>query len=161
VSVMFAFWIISLLTAPLMAGENGPALSAILGIAIAFFFNVVPELLYQGGSRSFALLMESGRFMLAHPVVWMLPNLLFAAVALSATGQLAVQHPAELLVLFGRLLSSPMAMAAVLLSVPKWVIPLALLGVHFVMVFRGILFAELSTGGGNARLRAFQASMRR
>jgi hypothetical protein len=29
------------------------------------------------------------------------------------------------------------------------------------MVFRGLLFKELVSGGGNARLRAFQAAMRR
>jgi hypothetical protein len=161
VSVMFAFWIISIVTGPALSSPNGPALSAIIGIAIAFFFNVVPELLYQGSSRSFALLLESGRFMLAHPVVWLLPNVVFAGVALALSGQLAVQEPAELLVIFGRLFSSPLSAASLLLAFPRWAIPIAIVALHYLMVFRGVLFAELSSGGGNARLRAFQASMRR
>src|SRR5689334_2416306 len=86
ISVMFAFWIIGYLvrfvvgaasqTAP---QANPAALSAIFGIAMAFFFNAVPELLYQGNTRSFALLLSSARFMLANPVAWLLPNLVFAA----------------------------------------------------------------------------------
>jgi hypothetical protein len=161
VSVMFAFWIISLLTSPLTNSPDGPKLTAILGIAMAFFFNVVPELLYQGNTRSFSLLLESARFMLAHPVVWLLPNLVFAGVALGASGQLNVQHPAELLVLFGSFFSSPMMAAGLLMGMPRWALPLLLIGLHYAMVFRGILFSELQGGGGNARLRAFQAQMRR
>jgi hypothetical protein len=43
---------------------------------------------------------------------------------------------------------------------PLWSLPLVLAALHFVMVFRGVLFTELASGGGNARLRAFQAKMR-
>ena len=161
VSVMFAFWIISFLTAPLAAGENGPAVSGILAVAIGFFFNAVPELLYQGRSRSFALLLDSARFMLAHPLVWLLPNLAFAAIALGASGQLHVQHPGELLVVFSGFFASPMSAVQVFANIPIWAWPIALGGVHFVMVFRGTLFAALTTGGGNTRLRAFQAAQRR
>jgi hypothetical protein len=160
VSVMFAFWIISFLTAPLATGDNGVAISGILALAIAFFFNAVPELLYQGRSRSFALLMDSARFMLAHPLVWLLPNLAFAAIALGATGQLRVQHPGELLVVFSSFFSSPLSAAAIFAGLPKWALPLALVAVHFIMVFRGTLFAALISSGGNARLRAFQAAQR-
>jgi hypothetical protein len=156
-SVMFAFWIIGLVTGPLEKGPNGTAVAAILGFAMAFFFNAVPELLYLGHSRSFALLMDSARFMTAHPVVWLLPNILFAAVALGASGNLAVHHPAEVLLLFGSIFSSP---GSVLGKLPLWSLPLVLAGLHFVMVFRGVLFTELAAGGGNARLRAFQAKMR-
>jgi hypothetical protein len=161
VSVMFAFWIISFLTAPLAAGDNGVAIAGILAVAIAFFFNAVPELLYQGRSRSFALLMDSARFMVANPLVWLLPNLAFAAIALGATGQLRVQHPGELLVVFGSFFSSPLTALGVIAGIPPWAWALALIGVHFVMVFRGTLFAALVSGGGNARLRAFQAAQRR
>ena len=82
ISVMFAFWIISFVTGPFVRGPNGPAAAAIIGFAIAFFFNAVPELLYQGSSRSFALLLDSARFMFRFPVVWLLPNVLFAALGL-------------------------------------------------------------------------------
>jgi hypothetical protein len=162
ISVMFAFWIISFLTRPLTSGPNGAALSAILGLGMAFFFNVVPELLYQGQSRSFGLLLQSGRFMVAHPVVWLLPNVVFAAIALAASGQLrAVHHLAEALIAFGNTFSSPAGVAGIFIGLPLWALPIALFGLHFVMVFRGILFHEISTGGANPRLRAFQAAQRR
>jgi hypothetical protein len=130
---------------------------------MAFFFNVVPELLYQGRSRSFALLMDSARFMFAHPVLWLLPNVVFAGIALYASGQLrAVHHPAELLIAFGNTFSSPAGVARVFVGIPRWGLPIALCALHFVMVFRGILFHEVVSGtGGNARLRAFQNALRR
>jgi hypothetical protein len=161
ISVMFAFWIISLVTTPLMAGPNGPAAAGVIGFAIAFFFNPVPELLYQGSSRSFALLMDSARFMFRFPVVWLLPNILFAALALYASGHLAVvHHPAELLILFGSTFSSPAGVATIFTALPRWSLPIALFVLHYVMIFRGLLFRALQTGGGNARLRAFQAKLR-
>lgn len=160
ISVMFAFWIISLLMQPALASAEGARIGAIFGIAIAFFFNPVPELLYQGHSRSFALLIDSGRFMVAHPVVWLLPNLVFASLLLWPTGQLAVKHPVELLLVFGSTFSSPLGLGVMAAAWPMWAWPLVLFGLHYAMIFRGILFRELSQGGGNTRLRAFQAKMR-
>jgi len=160
ISVMFAFWIIALLTGPLIRGPNEVAMSAIIGFAMAFFFNAVPELLYQGSSRSFSLLMDSARFMFRFPVVWLLPNVVFAALALVASGRFDVKHPAEVLILFGSTFSSPAGIASLFIGLPRWALPIALAALHYVMIFRGILFRELVSGGGNARLRAFQAKMR-
>jgi hypothetical protein len=160
ISVMFAFWIISIVTTPLTSGASGRAAAGVIGFASAFFFNVVPEMLYQGRSRSFALLMDSARFMFRFPVVWLLPNILFAAVALWAAGLLQqITHPAEGLLLFGAIFSGG-GLLQVFWGIPHWAIPIALAGVHYVMIFRGLLFRELVSGGGNARLRAFQAKMR-
>jgi hypothetical protein len=161
VSVMFAFWIISLLLGPALRGPDGERVAAVFGLAVAFFFNAVPELLYQGHSRSFALLIDSGRFMVAHPVVWMLPNLLFASLLLLPTGSLAVSHPAELLLVFGNTFSSPLGLVTMVAAWPVWTWPLILFGLHYVMVFRGLLFQQLSSGSDNARLRAFKAKMQR
>jgi hypothetical protein len=160
ISVMFAFWIIGLLTGPLVRGPNGPAAAAMIGFAMAFFFNVVPELLYQGHSRSFGLLMDSARFMFKFPVVWLLPNIVFATLGLVASGRFDVKHPAEVLILFGNTFSSPMGIASIFTRLPYWALPIALAVLHYVMIFRGILFRELVSGGGNTRLRAFQAKMR-
>jgi hypothetical protein len=160
ISVMFAFWVISLLMGPALRGAQGERVAAVFGLAVAFFFNAVPELLYQGQSRSFALLVASGRFMVAHPVVWLLPNLVFAALLLLPTGRLAVSHPAELLLVFGSTFSSPLGLVSMIAAWPTWTWPLILFGLHYAMVFRGLLFQSLSSGGGNARLRAFQAKMR-
>lgn len=159
ISVMFAFWLITMLTAPLLAGPRGPALSAILGFAMAFFFNAVPELLYQGNNRSFGLLIDSAKFVMDHPVAWMFPNVLFAALVLLARGELHFQHPVELLIAFGATFSSPLGVAR-LLDGPLWSIPLALLFLHFAMIFRGLLFRELQSGNANPRLREFQRRMR-
>ena len=160
ISVMFAFWIIALLTGPIVRGPNGLAAGAIIGFAMAFFFNAVPELLYQGQSRSFGLLMDSARFMFRFPVVWLLPNLVFAALALAASGRLDFNHPAEVLILFGTTFGSPAGIAGLFTRLPLWALPIAVAALHYVMIFRGILFRELVSGGGNARLRAFQAKMR-
>ena len=160
ISVMFAFWIISIVTTQLTQGPNGPAAAGVIGFAIAFFFNPVPELLYQGSSRSFALLMDSARFMFRFPVVWLLPNILFAALGLYASGHLVFHHPAELLILFGSTFSSPAGVATIFTDLPRWSLPIALFVLHYVMIFRGLLFRALQTGGGNARLRAFQAKLR-
>jgi hypothetical protein len=116
---MFAFWVISLATTPFIQGPNARAASAIIGFAIAFFFNAVPELLYQGNSRSFALLLDSARFMFRFPVVWLLPNILLAALGLFASGRLNVEHPAELLILFGNTFPRPWASPR-LPGLPYW-----------------------------------------
>jgi hypothetical protein len=159
ISVMFAFWIISLLMGPALRGPEGERVAAVFGIAVAFFFNAVPELLYQGHSRSFALLIESGRFMIANPVVWLLPNLVFASLLLLPTGRLAVNHPGELLLVFGNSFSSPLGLVGMVTAWPIWSWPLILFGLHYAMVFRGILFQRLSSGSDNARMRAFRAKM--
>jgi len=160
ISVMFAFWIISFLITPLTKGPNGPAAAGVIGFAMAFFFNPVPELLYQGNSRSFSLLLDSARFMFRFPVIWLVPNLVFAALGLFASGRIAINHPAELLILFGNTFSSPAGVAAIFTGLPRWALPIALFVLHYVMIFRGLLFRELQAGGGNARLRAFQAKLR-
>ena len=95
ISVMFALWIIGLLVMLLVrgAGDRGDAIAAMVGLAMAFFLNPVPELIYLGRSRSFDLLLESARFVMANPVVWFLPNLVFAFLLLLPTGALAVSQP--------------------------------------------------------------------
>jgi len=95
-------------------------------------------------------------------VVWLLPNLLFAAAALAASGRLAFHNPAEVLIAFGNTFSSPAGVAMLVGGLPVWALPIALALLHYVMVFRGVLFKELTSGAGagNARLRAFQAQLR-
>ena len=156
VSVMFAFWMISLLTQPLLQGPRGPAFAAIIGLTIGFFFNAVPELLYQGSSRSFSLLADSGRFMTAHPAVWLLPNLLVVFLAFWLTGSIDLSQPQTLLVTFAYTFSSPMYLVGLLLNFPIWAIPLVIIFAHAFMIFRGLLFRELSRGGANRRLEAFR-----
>jgi hypothetical protein len=156
ISVMFALWIIGLLVSLIVggAGERGDAIAAMVALAMAFFLNPVPELIYLGRSRSFELLLESARFVRANPLVWFVPNLLFALALLAPTGALSVAHPGELLLVFTSVFS-PGGLAAAFSMLPLWLLPLLLLLVHYAMVFRGLLFEGLS--GGSARRRAWQA----
>jgi hypothetical protein len=159
ISVMFAFWIIGFASSTVVssAGPQGVAMQAIISITIAVFFNTVPELLYQGGSRSFGLLMDSARFVTKHWTTWLPPNLLFAALALAPTGALSVQHPGDLILRFADVFSVT-GLMMLLQRLPLWMWPLLLLWLHFAMVYRGILYKELSHS--NPRLRAFQAAQR-
>jgi hypothetical protein len=159
ISVRFALWILGFLITPLVAGagENGLAVAAMIGLAMAFFLNPVPEMIYQGNTRSFALLLESARFVLANPIAWFLPNVLFAVLLLAPTGGLSVGQPGELLLVFSQVFSQE-GLIDVAVRLPLWALPLFLAFLHYVMVFRGLLFQNLRTG--SARQRAWQAQMR-
>lgn len=160
VNVLFVFWIIGFVVDAVTVGAHARAIAAILGLAMAVFFNVIPELLYQGSTHSFGLFVDSSRFVSEHPLAWFLPNLIFAAAALGATGQLSVQHPVELLLAFSNVFSSPLAAVGLIGQLPLWMLAFGLFGFHFVMLFRGLLFRELSSGASNARMRAFRAKLR-
>jgi hypothetical protein len=161
ISVMFALWIIGFVVDALVggAGDNGPAIAAMVALAMAFFLNPAPEMIYLGEARSFRLLLESSNFVLAHPVAWFLPNLIFAVAVLAPTGLLSVSQPGELLLVFSSIFSIRGVMS-LFASVPPWAIPLLLIFFHFVMVFRGLLFQGLSAGS-NPRRRQWEALNRR
>jgi hypothetical protein len=156
ISVLFAFWVLDLairyVLAP-AAGPKAPIVIALVGLATAVFFNPVPELLYQGTSRSFLLLADAVRFVSRHGLEWLIPNLLFAAALLAPLGKL--HGPAGQVVLDMAQLLAPnnqgMALLALFWQAPPWLQLPMLVFVHFVMVFRGILFKELTSGGSRQR----------
>jgi hypothetical protein len=165
ISVLFAFWIIQLILTHVMApaaGTKAPIVVALSGLAMAVFFNPVPELLYQGSSRSFHLLLESGRFVSRYGLEWLVPNILFALALLAPLGLL--QGPAGLVILHVSTVMSPdnngMGLYDLFARAPLYLQLPMLLFVHFVMVFRGVLFGELTRGGG-ARQRALRGAWRR
>jgi hypothetical protein len=43
-----------------------------------------------------------------------------------------------------------------LVHAPSWWLPLVVVFAHAFMIFRGLLFRELSRGGSNRRLEAFR-----
>ncbi len=163
ISVMFALMIIGLLLGVFVqgAGQHGDAIVAMIGLAMAFFLNPLPEMIYLGKSRSFALLLDSSRFVFANPVAWFLPNLVFALIMLAPTGELAVSRPGQLLLVFSELFSPTGVMrilAKLIWSFPRvLLLPVLLLFLHYVMVFRGLLFEGLTSGG--ARRRTWQARL--
>ena len=160
VSVFFALWVIGLVVGMLknMAGPKAEAVGGVAALAAAIFFNAVPELIYQGRNRSFALLKESVNFVMEKAFVWFPPNLIFAFVILWATNTLTLSSPGELLMRLAQL-GSAGGVLAFIGGAPKWMAPLLIAFVHFVMVFRGLLFRELSTG--STRMRAYRRSMER
>jgi hypothetical protein len=157
-SAFFALWIVGIGVGVLqrMAGANGPAVLGVASLAIAIFANVLPELIYNSGSRSFAMLKESASFVMEHPVAWFAPNLLFAIVILWSTGSLTLSSPGAFLVQLSAL-GSIGGILQVIEGAPLWMAPLLIVFVHYVMVFRGLLFRELSSG--STRMRAFRRHM--
>jgi len=143
------------------AGDKAPIIVALCGLAMAVFFNPVPELLYQGSTRSFQLLYESARFVSRHGLEWLIPNIVFALALLAPLGLL--RGPAGLVVLNVSTLLSPdnngMGLYDVFSRAPLYLQLPMLVFVHFIMVFRGLLFAGLT--GGGSRQRAFRGAWKR
>lgn len=149
VSVMFAFWIINLLVSTVVSGiPKGPIIAALVGLAMAVFFNPVPELLYQSTTRSFSLLAEAARFISARGLEWLFPNLILGVLLLLPTGILHGGEPLGERVLSLTGLFSVGGLLQAILGVPLPFAPLLLVFVHWAMIFRGLLFQALTTGGG-------------
>jgi hypothetical protein len=157
-SVSFVLFLISFGVGFLAAGAGprGPALVGVAQLAMAFFFNPVPELLYNSSNRSVALLKESIDFVMAHAFAWFIPNIVFALILLAPTGPILLGNPGALLTRLASL-SSPLGAAAIIGSLPIWAAAPLIVFVHYVMVYRGLLFRELGTG--SARMRAFRRRM--
>lgn len=151
ISVMFVFWIIRLAVPYLVApmGTRAPIIVALVGVAMAVFFNPIPEVLYQGGARSFQALVDSAKFISRFGLEWLIPNLIFAAALLAPVGALR-GHPGQVVLTITSILAPDndgMGLLAVFMGAP-WFIQLPmLLFVHWVMMFRGLLWKALSSGG--------------
>jgi hypothetical protein len=119
----------------------------LVSLTMAVFFNPVPELLYfgQGRVRSFALLVESAKFISAHWPEWLAPNALFAGAILAPTGILQ-GGPFAAHLLTVQALFSLDGLVHTVMAIPLWLAPVMLLFITWAMVFRGLLFAELSSG---------------
>jgi len=152
VSVLFAFWIIDFLLGTLTRGmgQNGVIVRALAGLTMAVFFNPVPELLYRGSSRSFALLADAARFVSKHGLEWLLPNLLIAVALLAPSGILRASSMGERVLLLQSLFSAT-GVLGLMASVPLWALPILLIVIHWAMVFRGLLFGALVSGGARRR----------
>ncbi len=160
VSVLFIMWIISLVLRPIVAaaGPRGDAISGVVQLAIAIFFNAVPETLYLGGERSIQAIKKSASFVMEHPLGWFGPNLVLAFVFFWATGNLDFSSFGELVVRLSALASVQGVLTLILGAAGQlWKIPLLIVFVHFAMVFRGLLYKELGTG--SSRMRDFRRRM--
>ncbi|HEY0711145.1 MAG TPA: hypothetical protein VGF45_00605 [Polyangia bacterium] len=160
ISVMFAVWILDLLVMLIAnsAGGNGEAIAAMAALAMAFFLNPLPEMIYFQKGRSFDLLLQSMRFVLANPVAWFLPNLIFLFVILAPTGRLNFGL-GNFLLTFSQIFSLR-GLPSVFVGFPAWALPLLLLFFHYVMIFRGLLFETLASGSINPRRAAWVSQLR-
>jgi hypothetical protein len=155
--VFFLLFVISYVLGQVRAGgSSGVALAGVASLAIAVFFNALPEVIYQRGATFIGAFSESASFVTENAFAWFPPNLVFAFVILWATNTLTLSSPGELLVRLGQL-GSVSGVLRFILGSPHWMWPLLIAFVHFAMVFRGLLFRELSSG--STRMRAFRRRM--
>lgn len=156
VSVLFAFWLIGLIVEYVVApaaGQKADIVVALVGLAMAVFFNPVPELLYQGTSRSFQLLVESGGFISKHGLEWFAPNIVCAAVLMAPLGLLH-GPPGQVVLSVAELLSpnnDGMGVYNLFSRAPLYLQLPMLVFVHWLMVWRGLLFGELVRGSRRQR----------
>jgi hypothetical protein len=165
VGVLFVLWIAGFIVqfVTQMAGDHGEFVAAAYGLAVAVFLNPVPEIIYlgRGRGRTTELLLDSARFVQSHWVEWFLPNVLFGVALLAlALGREAFNFETLTVTLPGLFsLQSAYRVGNTLVRFGDlWAWPLILALVHYAMVFRGLLFREIS--GGNWRVRAFRSRTR-
>lgn len=165
-SVLFVFWIGSLVLRVVMGAMPNPeVLNMALSILLTIGLNVVPELLYQGRSRSTALLMDSLEFVQHNGPEWFPPTILIALMLAIFGAGFSLDLSAPLHTLSMLSLINPMSLISYLLMgqfsnlrlslMPSilFLIP-SLFGFFFWMVFRGFLFRALY--GSTRRSRAFR-----
>jgi hypothetical protein len=88
--------------------------------------------------------MEAGRFISAHWPEWLAPSALMAAVVLAPSG-IAHHGPLALKLLMFQQLFSLDGLSSAISGFPLWLKPPLLLFITWGMVFRGLLFDELTS----------------
>lgn len=140
-TIGFILWIpMTLLSRAAITTPEGPLI--VLGVRIILYvvLNVIPELIYQSRLSGVALLSASYEFIVANWIEWFLPNVLIAAVGfllLDGLGSVAVYLPLFLqsfciASIFGLFLT-------------------------FLMIFRGVLFSDLSSTTRRSRIYRYRA----
>ena len=157
-SVFFVIWMIDIVVGLVArgAGSHGTAVLGVVSLAMAIFFNLIPELICHSRNRSVALLQESAEFVMENPFAWFAPNLVFAALVLWLTGALSFTSLGETLTMLSAL-ATRFGVLSLISGAPLWMAPILIALVHYIMVFRGLLYLELSSG--SARMRAFRRRM--
>jgi hypothetical protein len=164
ISVMFVFFVLSLLFSGFAATPLG--LAVVLGLAIAF--NPTPEMITQERSQSLELLGDAFRFMRQNGPEWLVPQIgatvVTALIDLALSGRgVGLDQVVNVLMTFGPFFgfiragafASPISGGS-----PSGVIVgiVSLAFVHWFMVFRAILYARLR--GSSRRGRAWAGKAR-
>jgi hypothetical protein len=139
--IAFIFWIpMQLLAQVAFTTPNGPLLYLGVLILLYIIFNAVPELIYQGRVSGLALLSASYQFIVENWIEWLLPNLLIG-VAGYLLRNLIYQLVAPM----------PFFLQYFLLEAAFG------LFLTFLMIFRGLLFAELNGTTRRSRVYRYKA----
>jgi hypothetical protein len=140
-TIAFIFWIpMRLLAQVAFTTPNGPLLYLAVQILLYIIFNAVPELIYQGRVSGLALLSASYQFIVENWVEWLFPNLL-----IGAAGYLLRNFVYQLV-------------APVPFFLQYFLVETAFgLFLTFLMIFRGLLFAELHGTTRRSRVYRYKA----
>ena len=140
-TLAFIFWIpMRLLAQFAFTTPNGPLLYLAVQILLYVIFNAVPELIYQGRVSGLALLSASYQFIVENWIEWLLPNLL-VGIAGYLLRNLVYQLVTPL----------PFFLQYFLVEVAFG------LFLTFLMIFRGLLFAELNGTTRRSRVYRYKA----
>jgi hypothetical protein len=140
-TIAFIFWIpMRLLAQVAFTTPNGPLFYMAVQILLYIIFNAVPELIYQSRVSGLALLSASYQFIVENWLEWLFPNLL-VGVAGYLVSNLVYQLVAPM----------PFFLQYFLVN--------AALGLFltFLMIFRGLLFAELNGTTRRSRVNRYKA----
>lgn len=142
VRIFFILWIpLMVASAALLSVPNGWLFLSFIQITLYIILNAVPELIYQSRSSGVELFGASYRFITENWIEWFIPNL-----AITAAGYVLL-HILDLVASGLPLFLQFFAMAFGLG-----------LFLTYIMIFRGILFAELN--GSTPRNRVYRYKMR-
>jgi len=140
-TIAFIFWIpMRLLAQFAYTTPNGPLLYLGVQILLYVIFNAVPELIYQGRVSGLALLSASYQFIVENWIEWLLPNLL-----VGVGGYLLRNLVYQLVTPLPFFLQYFLVEAAFGLFLT------------FLMIFRGLLFAELNGTTRRSRVYRYKA----
>jgi hypothetical protein len=140
-TIAFIFWIpMRLLAQVAFTTPNGPLLYLGVQILLYVIFNPVPELIYQGRVSGLALLSASYQFIVENWIEWLLPNLL-----VGVAGYMLRNLVYQLVALMPFFLQYFLVGAAFGLFLT------------FLMIFRGLLFAELNGTTRRSRVYRYKA----
>src|SRR5262245_56521332 len=140
-TIAFIFWIpMRLLAEVAFTTPNGPLLYLGVQILLYVIFNPLPELIYQGRVSGLALLSGSYQFIVENWVEWLFPNLL-----IGVAGYLLRSFVYQLVA------SMPFFLQYFLVEAAFG------LFLTFLMIFRGLLFAELHGTTRRSRVYRYKA----
>lgn len=164
ISILFALFVVQLLLQVFSLGGNLQFLRAAINLALFVFGNALPEVCYQRGYNALAAFQESAEFLRENFVEWFIPLGLMCLPMIVVAPRVLLQLLAS---------SDPMKFSLLLFegygTFASQVVPshmaiatvLALYLSFFLMVFRGVLFRELSTTTRRKRMFNWQQSMDR